>query len=140
MVLKKCLSLHYQNSKTTIVQSLKTYNMEKSEIKKFANQYFFTDVEPYEVLKQLSKNVILVRKLKCTLKEEADKKLRDSFVPGGFVGHFNNGAQEWDYSSDENATPIKIRLHKDGKYYLPNTRGTYFRLSDKPYKWYDYNF
>ena len=108
--------------------------------KKYANQHLYTDTNPFEVVEELSATRILVRAMKCTIKPEAKDALQASFVPGGFVGHFDNDAQEWDYASDDNAPLIELRRHKDGHWYETGSRHCPFTLSDHPYKFYDYNF
>lgn len=106
----------------------------------YANEFLFSDAKPWEVVEVLSDTRLLVREMKATLKEKAAKALAESFVPGGFFGHRNNSCQEWDYESVPENPICEIRMHKDGKYYLPNCKGSRFILSDHPYKWYDYNF
>lgn len=108
----------------------------------YANQYFYTDIEPWEVIEIKTDRCLVVREMKAFIKVEAKKALQDSFVPGGFCGHFENDLQDWTYESDPNGQVAEIRLHKDGFYYLPgySGKGTRFKLSNVPTKYYDYNF
>lgn len=108
--------------------------------KRYCNQHFYTDVEPWEVIADKSDKCLLIRKMKAELKDDAAKKLNDSFIPGGFFGHTNNSLQEWNIISDENGEVREVRLHKDGCYHLNGDKGTRFRLSLEPRKYYDYNF
>lgn len=107
--------------------------------KLYANQVFYTDWEPWEVIEIKTDRMIIVRKMKAELKEEAEKKLYDSFVPGGFFGHFNNGCQEWNYISDPKGKIAILRRHKSGEFRMPKD-STRFYLDYEPYKYYDYNF
>lgn len=107
----------------------------------FANQHFYTDWEPWEVIEIVTENCIVVREMIAEITKESSKRLQDSFVPGGFFGHVNNDAQEWTIKSDPNGRVETVRRHKDGAFHLPNDRGgTRFWLDTKPYKYYDYNF
>lgn len=115
------------------------YGLLSGDKRIYANQHFYTDVEPWEVVEIKSERLLVVRPMKATIKPEAKKALHDSFTPGGFCGHFDNSAQEWDYESDPNATTVKIRRHKDGAFYMAND-STRFVISDKPCKHFYYNF
>ena len=108
--------------------------------KKYANQHLYTDINPYEVIEELSDKRILVRAMKSTLKPEAREALQASFSPGGFFGHTDNDAQDWDITPDENGVVVEIRRHKDGLWYEVGSRHCPFRLETKPVKFYDYNF
>lgn len=104
--------------------------------KKYANHYMYSDIEPYEVIEERTPDLYIIRSMKCT---EGDMtKLKDSFVAGGFCGHFDNSLQEWNIESDENGTIQKIRRHKDGTWRTPS--GSKFSISSRPVKFYDYNF
>lgn len=107
--------------------------------KKYANQYMYTDVQPWEVIEEKSEYKIVVRRMKSTLKEGAKKELHDSFVPGGFLGHFDNSKQEWIIEPDENGIVTTLRMHKDGYWYEAGC-STPFKLAAKPERYYDYNF
>lgn len=106
----------------------------------YMSRYLYSDVDAYEVIKILTPNKFVVRELKATLTEKADKALGDSFVPGGFVGHFNNACQEWNFESDENGITKVVRRHKDGCYYEAGSKTIPFVPRATPYKFYDYNF
>ena len=106
----------------------------------YCNQHFYTDIEAWEVIGYVSEKCLIIREMKAELKPEAAQKLGDSFVPGGFCGHFNNDLQEWDIVPDPEGEVIRVRLHKDGCYHQAGSKGTRFYLEDKPRKYYDYNF
>ena len=108
--------------------------------KKYANQHLYSDINPYEVIEEKSETRIIVRAMKSTLKPEAKESLQASFVPGGFVGHFDNDAQDWDIVPDENGRVLELRRHKDGLWYETGSRHCPFKLSTKPVRFYDYNF
>ena len=108
--------------------------------KKYANQYLYSDVNPWEVIEEKSPVRIVVRAMRCQIKPEARKALQESFVPGGFLGHFDNAVQEWDISPDKDGMTIELRKHKDGRWYEAGSRSCPFILSTEPFKRYDYNF
>ena len=109
------------------------------ETPKYLNKRLYTDIAPFEVLRQISSTKLLVRSMKVELEEDSKKKLNDSFTPGGFVGHFDNSLQEWIITPDPSATPFEVRKRKDGFYYL--SKGCLpFVPSDHPVFFHDYNF
>ena len=71
---------------------------------------------------------------------EAREARMASFVPGGFVGHFDNSLQEWTFESDESNPIYTVRRHKNGKFYRPGTRTCPFIMHDGPYEHYDFNY
>lgn len=106
--------------------------------KKYATLHLWSDAHAYEIIEEKNDKVILVRQLKATIKKDAQKALHDSFVPGGFCGHFDNDLQEWDFASDESNPIETIRKHKDGRWYgLGKAR---FTIEAEPYERFDYNF
>lgn len=105
--------------------------------KKYATEWLYSDAHAYEIIEEKSANTILVRQLKATIKPEAQKKLQESFVPGGFCGHFDNDLQEWNFETCETNPIETIRKHKDGFWYGCGRR---FTICAEPYEHYDYNF
>ena len=116
------------------------YSMIASDGPLYANQLFYTDVEPWEVVEIKTDRCIVVRAMKAEITEKGRKQLQESFVPGGFIGHFDNDAQEWTITPDPDGIVATIRRHKNGLFYLAGSTGSSFRLSTTPYKKYDYNF
>ena len=108
--------------------------------KKFFTEYLYSDAHAYEIIEQRTPDMYIVRRLNAEITEEASKALKESFIPGGFCGHFDNSLQEWTFSSNEKNPLITIRRHKNGKFYAPNTRTCPFIMHDAPYEHYDYNF
>lgn len=106
------------------------------EIKAYANLSGYTDVTPYEVVKVVSDICVEVRAMKTV-----QTKFPKDFHAGGFVGHYadNRGGQEYEYSSDEENEVFRIRWSRANRQWQ---KGKYmrFRMADKPYKFYDYNF
>lgn len=101
---------------------------------KYANQFGYSDVEPYEVVKVISEKTIEIR----AMDTKALPWKRD-FHPGGFFGHTSNQEeQKWDITSNENNPVFRIRLSKNKGW--RNAGGSRFKLSDKPIKFYDFNF
>jgi hypothetical protein len=106
--------------------------------KKYATEWLWSDAHAYEIIEEKSATIILVRQLKATIKPEAQKALHDSFVPGGFCGHFENDLQEWDFDTCESNPIETIRKHKDGRWYGCGKRR--FTIEAEPYEHFDYNF
>ncbi len=101
---------------------------------KYANHLGYSDVTPYEVIRVVSDKTLEVREMNC----ERDESVKMEFVVGGFAGHcVNQRDQKWHISSDESSPVIRIRLGKRG---WKDAHGRRFDVSDKPVKFYDYNF
>ena len=101
----------------------------------YFNHCGFSDVEPYEVIKEVSSKTVIIRKMKCELLNK-DKL---NWETGGFSAICTNQSdQDWKISSDPSSTPFRIRLHKDGTWKDPY--GDTYIKSTKPVKFYDFNF
>lgn len=101
----------------------------------YANEYGWSDVTPYEVVRVVSDKTIEVRRMNA-VRSNPENNL--GFAPGGFVGHHaNQDAQEWTITSDPEASVKRIRLGKNG---WKDKYGNRYKLSDKPVRFYDYNF
>jgi len=108
---------------------------QKKEIKNYCNKCSWTDVDPYEVVSVISDITVEVKAMKVTL-----VKAPQDFHPGGFVGHYSdNRAQEWSYKSDPDAPVTRVRWSK-ANHQWQKGKHVRFIMSDKPYKFYDYNF
>lgn len=125
------------NKKKHLFDEIKKMELELLE-KKYANHYGYSDIEPYEVVEERTPNMYLIRWMKSVQTEKSKKELKDSFVAGGFCGHFDNDLQEWDITSCEDNQPFAIRRHKDGNWY--DTYHRKYCISSKPIKFYDFNF
>ena len=106
--------------------------------KRYATEWLWSDAHAYEIIEEKSEKAIIVRRMKATIKKEAQEALRESFVPGGFCGHFENSLQEWDFESDETNGLVTIRKHKDGRWY--GNGGMHFTIESQPREVYDFNF
>lgn len=106
--------------------------------KKYATKWLWSDAIAYEVIEEKTDKMIIVRKLEATIKPEAQKALNESFVAGGFFGHFDNGEQEWTFKSNEENPLVTIRKHKDGRWY--DSGKMRFTIESKPRHFYDFNF
>lgn len=101
----------------------------------FFNHIMYSDIEPCEVVKVISEKCCVIKRMKATLVNKEDLK----FCSGGFVAHCSNqDNQKWLIESDDKATEFRIRLHKDGVW--RDKGGDRYKNSDKPIKFYDYNF
>ena len=99
---------------------------------KFANMIGYSDVEPYEVVRVISDKTIEIRGM------DYQQDFKPEFEVGGFSAVcVNNYAQKWTYESNTSNPVIRIRLGKKG---WKDSWGRRFKLSDKPIKFYDYNF
>lgn len=100
------------------------------EIKQYCNLHLWSDIEPCEVVEVISPRKVRIRKMDAVIKT-APKE----FHSGGFSGNFSdNDEQRWECKSNpENLTEV-ITLTKNG------WGGGRYRMSDKPVKFYDYNF
>ena len=110
-------------------QLKKGQDFQKLEIKSFCNLHLYTDIEPYEVVSVINPKKVVIRPMSATRISEM------KFVVGGFAGHCtNNFDQKWSFESLPDAQTITITLTKKGW-----GQGMH-RMSDKPIKFYDYNF
>lgn len=102
---------------------------------KFANRIGYSDVYPFEIVRVVSERTLEVREMNA----ELDPTWKPEFVRGGFAGHcVNQSSQRWLITSDPTKLIIRIRLSKRGSW--KSKHGERFKLSDRPFKRYDYNF
>jgi hypothetical protein len=102
---------------------------------KFANQFGYSDIEPFEVIRVISEMTIEIREMDT----KRDDSVKMEFVIGGFAGHCTNQrAQKWHITSNDTYPITRIRLSKNGGW--KDRHGRRFGLSDTPQKFYDYNF
>jgi hypothetical protein len=109
---------------------------EAREIQKYCNQHGYTDVYPFEVVRIVSDKCVEVRAMKVV-----QTKFPSDFTPGGFMGHYhdNRSGQDYEYHSDPEAPVQRVRWSEANRQWQ---MGKYIRfsMSDRPYKFYDYNF
>lgn len=102
---------------------------------KYANHIGWTDINPHEVINEISAKTIEIRAMKCT----AINQEKLEFHVGGFSAHCSNQRdQEWKIEADPSETIFRIRLRKDGTW--RDSSGRKYILADNPVKFYDYNF
>lgn len=96
-------------------------------IGKYINEVLYTDVNPIgKIVGIKSKTILYVQPIEAT-----ENKTKMDFVPGGFSFHCtNNRAQEWEFKEVGEVVEMRMTL---GRY-------DYRRISDRPRKYYDYNF
>ena len=104
----------------------------------YLNEILYSDVNPYEVVEMITPNKWIVRELDATLKPEAKKDIQDSFCPGGFVGHVDNGYQEWDIRVNEKNPLITVFRGRKTRYF--KIGGMPMSMTLSPIKIYDFNF
>lgn len=101
----------------------------------YANRLGYSDVEPFEVVRVVSEKCVEVRKMAY----ELDPAWQPEWVVGGFAGRcINQNSQKWIIASNPANPVCRIRLQKNGNWKAPS--GERFALSDRPVKFYDYNF
>jgi hypothetical protein len=101
----------------------------------YANHHGWTDVNPYEIIEVKSPAMMKVRAMNA----EICKETKPEFVAGGFSAVcINNAGQRWLCTSDPAGEVVAIRKHSDGTW--KDRNGRKFKISDKPSKFYDYNF
>ena len=104
-------------------------------MQKFANQHGYSDTYPFEVTKVVSEKTVEVRRMAA----ELDPTWKPEIIIGGFVGHtVNNHDQRWTYDSIEDAPTVRIRKHKNGRWF--DKHGNRYVFADQPKRFYDYNF
>ena len=115
---------------------------------KFANHLGYSDINPYEVVRVVSEKCVEIRAM-----DAEPIKWKKDIVQGGFSHHVKNqDEQKWDITSNEANPIIRIRLNKSKRETFniktgwtnllewKNKYGDRYKLSDKPIKFYDYNF
>jgi hypothetical protein len=102
--------------------------MFRFRIRKYCNYHSFSDIDPCEVVRVISPRMVEIRHMDAAIKKAPEHHL------GGFLAHTENDTQRWVcISNQENPTEI-ITLTKKG------WKGGQCKMSDKPIKFYDYNF
>ena len=100
----------------------------------YANHIGYSDVTPFEVVDYVSLKTLVIREMVAT-----EKPWMRQFMAGGFLGHVvNQEDQDWDIQPDPDAPLVRIRKHKDGKWY--DRHGARYVLAEKPVKFHDFNF
>lgn len=100
----------------------------------FANQYGYSDINPFEIVRRVSEKTLEIRAMSA----ERDPAWKPDFVPGGFFGTVvNQNSQRWNITSDPAGRVVRIRLGKRG---WKDAHGNIYSLSETPVKFYDYNF
>lgn len=120
--------------------TLREITEEDYSIEEERNQYMYsvgyTDAAPYEIIEVNTEKMITIREMNAEFDKEASNL---QFHIGGFSAHCSNQHnQKWDCTPNEDATPFKVRKHKDGVW--RDKHGQKYRLSTRPIKFHDYNF
>ncbi len=105
----------------------------------YCNRHLYSDIQPYEVIEIISDNRLKLRSMDYVQTNGSVERLKESFSPGGFCGHFDNSVQEWICTSDPKGIVVEVRRRKDGHFYETNDSIPYV-LSDKPRRYRDFNF
>jgi len=101
---------------------------------KYANLYSHTDIHPHEITRTVSPKCLEIR----LMLSKMDLSIDLGFEAGGFFGHCaNQNRQKWTITSDNSAPVFRIRLGSQG---WKAVNGERFQLSEKPRRFYDFNF
>jgi hypothetical protein len=99
----------------------------------YANRIGYSDITPYEVVRQVSSRTVDIRAMHTA----AAAWTRDVRV-GGFFAHIaNQHDQQWTITPDTDAPIIRIRLGARG---WKDNNGDKYVLDASPTKFYDFNF
>ena len=105
----------------------------------YCNRHLYSDIQPYEVIEVLSDTRLKLRRMNYVQTNGSVERLRRSFEPSGFCGHFDNSVQEWICTPDEKGIVVEVRQRKDGHFYEANDSIPYV-LCDEPRRYRDFNF
>lgn len=113
--------------------------MKRRERFKFATMIGYSDRQAFEVIRHVSDKCIMVRRMEAKLLNGVNSGEPDAlkFEPGGFCGH-TSGTQRYEFTSNEANRVIRIRLHKDGRWY--DRAKQRYTLDERPYEHYDFNY
>ena len=101
---------------------------------KYANLYSHTDIHPHEITRTISPKCLEIR----PMLSERDLSIDLGFEAGGFFGHCaDQNRQEWTITSNPAGRVFRIRLGSKG---WKAANGERFQLSEKPRRFYDFNF
>lgn len=101
----------------------------------YANHYGYSDIRPFEVIRKVSDKCLEIREMNAERDLSGPELV---FIPGGFLAHCpNQRDQRWTITTNEAAPTTRIRLGKTG---WKDASGGRYKLSDKPVKFYDFNF
>jgi hypothetical protein len=116
-----------------MIEKLKTPNSMRASfstsedlIGKYINRHGYSDIDPVgKIVGIKSKTIVFVQPVVA-----GENKTKMEWVAGGFAGHcVNQHAQSYDFT--EEGEVFEMRLSSGDKYH---------RISEKPIKYYDYNF
>jgi len=103
---------------------------------KYANYHGYSDITPYEIVRKVSETTLEIRRMHY----ERDESVKMEFHVGGFSANCSNQLdQKWFITSDTEHGIERIRFSK-AKQQWQSAHGERFILSDKPVRFYDYNF
>jgi len=104
--------------------------------KVYANKIGYTDVTPFEVIKKVSETTMDIQEMDA----ERDPSWKPEMHAGGFFAHTSNQeSQRWFITSSKDEVAFRIRYSK-AKGRWQDKWGNRYQLSDKPKRFYDYNF
>lgn len=100
---------------------------------KFLNHHGYSDIHPYEVIRQVSEKCVEIREMSAELAPGEKPEV----LPGGFCGHCVNQRQlKYVIQPNPEAPVIRARLGKSG---WKSAMGRHVPAEEPKY-FYDYNF
>lgn len=104
----------------------KSFSTSEDLIGKYINRHGYTDVEPIgKIVGIKSKTIVFVQPVVA-----GENKTKMEWVSGGFAGHcVNQSEQSYEYTEVGNVFEMRLSAGDKSN-----------RISDRPFKFYDYNF
>lgn len=111
---------------------------------KYMSEHMHSDIHAYEIIDIKTPKRFVIRRMKATETEESKKRRLESFIPGGFCGHFDNDVQDWTIETDPEGWTIEVSVrnfHGAYRIFMVGTGcSTPFYFENEPYYKYDFNF
>ena len=86
----------------------------------YANQKLFSDINPFEIIREVSHKTMHVREMDSVKMDQSSYE------------------QDYHYSSNTNNPVVRIRKQKNGSW--KDANGHCYAISDTPLKYHDYSF
>jgi hypothetical protein len=104
----------------------------------YLNTWVGSDCYAYEVVEMVTPCKWIIRQLDTKLTQNGQEALSESFIPGGFMGHYDNDCQEWEYISNENNPTYTVTRHSKTSPFC--CWGSKSYPENEPIRHHDYNF
>lgn len=101
---------------------------------KYMNKRVGTDIIPYEVIREETEKIFVIREMTQKMSDDVKISLTASLARNG---EFDNSLQKWELSSNPNGLEIVVRRNNNGKWY--DRKINEYTLDKEPIKFYDFN-